>query len=129
MLPFLSLPEPATFTNNRSPLIHADFVEEAIRELVDSGRVVETTVPPLVVNPLSLSVQASGKKRLILDLRCVNKFLNKMHVKYEDWRVAMSYFTLGGYMFSFDLKSFSFSRFYLSVWRLPLTCSQKLSNL
>ena len=66
--------------------------------------VVEITVPPLVVNPLPVSVQASGKKRLILDLRYVNRFLNKMHVKYEDWRIAMSYFTLGACMFSFDLK-------------------------
>ena len=88
LLPFLNLPEPAAFANNRSSLIHADFVEEAIRELVDSGRVVETTLPPLVVNPLSVSVRASGQKRLILDLRYVNKFLNKMHVKFEDWRVA-----------------------------------------
>ena len=50
LLPFLSLPEPPAFTNNRSSLTYADFVEEAIREVVDSGRVVETAVPPLVVN-------------------------------------------------------------------------------
>ena len=105
MLPFLSLPEPAVFKNNRSSLTHADFVEEAIRELVESGRVVEANVPPLVVSPLSVSVQANGKKRLILDLRYVNKFLTKMRIKYEDWKTAMSYFTQGAYMFSFDLKS------------------------
>ena len=52
-----------------------------------------------------MSVQANGKKRLILDLRYVNKFLHKMHVKYEDWKTAMSYFARGAYMFSFDLKS------------------------
>ena len=69
MLPFLSLPEPAVFRNNRSFLAHAGFVEDTIRELVESGRVVEVDVPPLVVNPLSVSVQATGKKRLILDLR------------------------------------------------------------
>ena len=104
-LPFLSLPEPAAFKNNRSSLILADLVEEAIRELVESGRVVEANVLPLVVNPLSVSVQANEKKRLILDLRYVNKFLRKMHIKYEDWKTAMSYFTQGAYMFSFDLKS------------------------
>ena len=91
--------------NNRSSLPHAEFVEEAIQDLVESGRVVETNVPPRVVNPLSVSVQANGKKRLILDLRYVNKFLRKMHVKYEDWKTAMSYFSRGAYMFSFDLKS------------------------
>ena len=105
MLPFVSFPEPAAFKNNRSSLSHAQFVEEAIRGLVESGRVVQTKVPPRVVNPLSVSVQANGKKRLILDLRYVNKFLHKMHVKYEDWKTAISYFGRGAYMFYFDLKS------------------------
>ena len=68
MLPFLSLPEPAVFRNNRSSLAHAKVVEDAIRELVASGRVFEELLPPLVVNPLSVSVpQATGKKRLILE--------------------------------------------------------------
>ena len=105
LLPFVSFPEPAVFKNNRSSLSHAEFVEEAIQDLVESGRVVETNVPPRVVNPFSVSVQANGKKRLILDLRYVNKFLRKVHVKYEDWKTAMSYFSRGAYMFSFDLKS------------------------
>ena len=105
MLPFLSLPEPAVFRNNRSSLAHAEFVEDAIRELVESGRVVEVDVPPLVVNPLSVSVQASGKKRLLLDLRYINKCLRKMRVKYEDWKIALPYFATEAFMFSFDLKS------------------------
>ena len=54
---------------------------------------------------MSVSVQANGKKRLILDLRYVNKFLRKVHVKYEDWKTAMSYFSRGAYKFSFHLKS------------------------
>ena len=70
----------------------------------ESGRVVETKVPPWVVNSLSVSVQTNGKKRLLLDLRYVNKFLRKMHVKYEDWKTAMSYFVRVAYRFSFDLK-------------------------
>ena len=65
----------------------------------------QTKVPPQVVNPFSVSVQAKGNKRLILDLRYVNKYLRKMRVKYEDWKTAMSYFERGAYMFSFDLKS------------------------
>ena len=69
MLPFLSPPEPAVFRNNRSSLAHEKFVEDAIRELVESGRVLEVVVPPLVVNPLSVFVQATGKKRLVLEIR------------------------------------------------------------
>ena len=97
MLPFLSLPEPAVFRNNRSSLAHAKFVEDAIRELVESGRVIEVVVPPLVVNPLSVSIQATAKRG--------NKCLRKMRVKYEDWKVALSYFMTEAFMFSFDLKS------------------------
>ena len=99
MLLFVSFSEPAVFKNNRSPISHAEFSEEAIQDLVESGRVVETNVPPRVVNPLSVSVQANGKKRLILDLRYVNKFLRKLHVKYEDWKTAMYYFSRGVYVF------------------------------
>ena len=44
MLPFLSLPEPAVFRNNRSSLAHAKFVEDAIRELVESGRILEVVI-------------------------------------------------------------------------------------
>ena len=79
--PFFSFPEPAFFKNNRLSLSHAKFVEEAIQDLVESGRVVETNVPPRVVYPLYVSVQVNGKKRLILDLRYVRKFLPKLHVK------------------------------------------------
>ena len=33
--------------------------------------------PPAIVNPLSVSIQSSGKKRLILDLRHVNLYIFK----------------------------------------------------
>ena len=72
MLPLLSLPETAGVKNDRSSLADAEFVEDAIRELVESGRVLEVVVPPLVVNPLSVSVQVTGEKRLIIDLRYIN---------------------------------------------------------
>ena len=66
---------------------------------------IQVDLVPQVVNPLSVAVQVSGKKRLILDLRYVNKCLLKRKVKYEDWRVALRYFEKDAYMFSFDLKS------------------------
>ena len=80
-------------------------MDQAVPELVNSGRVRIVNEQPFVVNPLSVSIQPCGKKRLILDLRHVNKSLNKQSVKYEDWKNAMSYFAKDAYMFSFDLKS------------------------
>jgi len=82
-----------------------NLMDEAIRELVLSGRVYEVSQEPLVVDPLSVSIQPCGKKRLILHLRHVNKCLVKKRVKYEDWKVALAYFVKDSYMFSFDLKS------------------------
>ena len=58
-----------------------------------------------MVNPLPVSVQPNGKKRLILDLRYVNKHLIKQRVEYEDWKIALSYFQKRAFMISFDLKS------------------------
>ena len=104
-LPFFAFPEPAAFKNNRSALEHAEFVKSALEVLCQSGRVIRCVEPPIVVNPLSVPVQANGKKRLILDLRYVNRHLQKKRIKYEDWKVTISYLEVGAYMFTFDLKS------------------------
>ena len=40
LLTFVSFLEPAAFKNNRLSLSHSQFVQEAIRDLVESGRVV-----------------------------------------------------------------------------------------
>ena len=57
------------------------------------------------VNPLSASTQASGKKKLILDLRIINEHLYKAKFKYEDYRKPLDYFVTGGYASKVDLKS------------------------
>ena len=95
VIPFISVPQKAFFGNNSSALTHADFVLEAIQELLNSGSVVEVPNPPYVVNPLSVSIQSSGKMRLILDLRHVDNHI----------RNACIYLSSDHYMFKFDLKS------------------------
>ena len=52
-----------------------------------------------------MSIQSSGKERLILDLRHVNQSIWKQKFKCEDWRVLLSYVNKGDFLFSFDLKS------------------------
>jgi len=68
---------------------------------------VKVQAPPAymayVVNPLFVTVQSNGKKRLILHLRYVNKHLIKQRVKYEDWKIALSYFQKRAFMVSLDL--------------------------
>ena len=76
-------------TNNNS-YVHQDFVEEAIQELLASSRILEVynKAQLRVINPLSVSVQTSGKKRLILDLGKVNQCLYKQKFKFEDHKHA-----------------------------------------
>jgi len=104
-IPLYSTPPRSINRNNKSALAEAEFVKEAIQDLLDRSLIAKCLEPPYVVNPLTVSVQSSGKKRLILDLRVVNKHIWKQSVKYEDLKIALSYLQRGFYMFKFDLTS------------------------
>ena len=77
----------------RRPLREADFVGEAILELLRDNRIEELFYPPDIINPLSVSVQSSGKKRLILDLRHVNLHVYKQKFKCEGLHTIRSAFS------------------------------------
>jgi hypothetical protein len=103
-LPLIEIPEPIILKNNKSALENASFVDEELTRLLISGVVVEC-IQPTVINALSVATNASGKHRLVLDLRMVNPLLCVPHVKYEDIKTASLYFKLDNYMAVFDLKS------------------------
>ena len=63
-LPFVNFPDSVILPNNTSARDHSYFVDEALLELLSSGRVIQVVDAPFVVNPLSVSVQTSGEKRL-----------------------------------------------------------------
>ena len=76
---FVPFPLPVKLRSNTSARLHVDFVDQAVLELVNSGRMRMVNEEPLVVNLLSVSIQPRGKKRLILDLRDVNNsYLSKV---------------------------------------------------
>lgn len=104
-IPFYSLPGKSISENNMSAKRDMPFVKEAIQELLDRGLVEKCSTAPTVVNPLSVSTQNNGKKRLILDLREVNKHIWKQSVKYEDLRLALMYLEKDSWMIKFDIHS------------------------
>ena len=103
-IPFYSLP-PKMVLKNNSALSNADFVEEAISDLLKRGLAVKCNSLPQCVNPLSVSVQSCGKKRLILDLSLVNKHVWKASLKYEDLRIALTYLNKNDWMIKWDIHS------------------------
>ena len=63
--------------------------------------------PPVIVNPLCVSIQPNGKKRLILDLRQVNFFVKKSKIKFEDAKSFLDCLVASPctWACSFDIKS------------------------
>ena len=103
-IPLLSQPCKTYCKNNKSALL-SKFVSEAINDLLDRALKEKCKDAPYVVNPLTVSAHSSGKKRLILDLRVVNKHLWKQSVKYEDIKIDLAYLQQGFHMIRFDLTS------------------------
>ena len=91
--------------NHRSALQNASFVKDAIDELVSGRCVIECASCPIVCSPLSVVANASGKQRLVVDLRYVNQFLPVRKFKYEGLELVPTLFQPGDYFTTFDLKS------------------------
>ena len=105
VLPLMSVPNVFRSPNQKSAVENFDFVQRSIVELVENGCVRECTSVPHVCSPLLVVTSSSGKKRLVINLRYVNRFLWKDKFKYDDMRIALTYFEQGGYLATFDLTS------------------------
>ena len=104
-LPFLSVPKVERLKNNKTARDNVTFVSDEIERLLEAGILIKCITAPTVVNALTVAHNASGKKRLVLDLRGVNPLLHVPKYKFEDLKVASQYFSKECYMCSFDLKS------------------------
>ena len=71
-LPLLTIPESCGLANNKSAIDNACFVTKALEDRIAANCISIVNSQPRVVNPLTVSVRAEGKKRLVLDLRHVN---------------------------------------------------------
>ena len=106
VIQFHSTPNSMFSKNNKSALQNEEFVLEAIKDLEIKGLIERCSERPYVVNPLTVSVQNSGKKRLILDIRLVNKHLWKRCVRFEDLEVALNFLYYENcWMIKFDIHS------------------------
>ena len=104
-IPFITTPPPCKFRNNASARKESDFVTEAVLGLLHDNRVEELYAAPEIINPVSASVQNTGKKRLILDLRHINLHMFKQKCKCEGLHTIKDIFSRNCFVFSFNLKS------------------------
>ena len=105
VLPLKSEPTEYHRGNQVSALRNDVFVQQCIQELTDTGCIDVVAEAPIICSPLSVVENSVGRKRLVINLGHLNRFLWKQRFKYEDLRVAMTLFEKGRYLFSFDLKA------------------------
>ena len=83
--------------------INANFITQAVEELLKTGRIKEVKNPPYVVNPLSVSENGSQELQLILDLRYVNKHMFKDKIKFDDWKIMQDFLEPTDLLFKSDI--------------------------
>ena len=77
VLPLKSEPSAYSRMNHRSAVENSTFVHGSVSDLLASGCVVEVPALPHICSPLSVVEGNSGKKRLVINLRYLNRFLWK----------------------------------------------------
>ena len=112
-IPFVQTPPKMFFKNNSSSLRSEKFVLTEIASLLHTGRIVEVSDPPHVVNPLSVSSNGDGTSRLILDLSTVNPYIYQDHIKFENWTTMEQYVQRGNYLWKFDISK---SYHHVDIW-------------
>ena len=76
-------PQKANFKNNISALRNNNFLTDSIKDLLANKLLKETNNIPHIINLLSVAENSAGKKRLILELRYVNKHIYTHKVKFD----------------------------------------------
>ena len=102
-IPFDTIPPTSYARNNKSSLIHPNFVESAIAELLRNNCVIQVNSQPYCCNALTV---ADGKKlRLVLDLRIPNQYIQISKFKYDDLKLIAQVLDRDQYYVKYDLKS------------------------
>lgn len=92
--------------NQQSALSNAKFVHENVSELLAMKYMKQVKEQPCtcICSPLLVVQNSTGNKKLVINLRYLNRHLWKQHFKYEDCILQCNCLSKAT-MFSFDLKS------------------------
>ena len=103
----MEIPDTARFNNdnNKSAINNSKFVENPIKEMLATGTILEQNHSLRVVNPLLVSIDASGKKASHFGPdRSMHLYKDK--IKFGDWKCFENYLLANkGYLLKFNLKN------------------------
>ena len=105
VLPLTVVPDSFSKANHESAISETKFVDLALQELLLGGCVVACRMKPLIVSPLMVVCSAKRKKRLVINLKYLNQFVQKEKFHYEDVRTLLQVAKQGDWLVTFDLQS------------------------
>ena len=104
-LPFGQVPPQSETKNNKSALDNCHFVETELKHLLSNQIISECEFKPIVINPLTVATNSTGKNRLVIDLRYVNPYITVPKTVFESLNTAAIYLNKECFLNKFDLKS------------------------
>ena len=103
-IPFLNTPPEQEIRPFVLPLAEQTAMDQEISALLKKGAVQQTLSSKGFVSNVFLVPKSSGKWRLILNLKALNRYVKQEHFKMEDIRCVKDLLKQGGYMCKVDLK-------------------------
>ena len=110
--PQVNLPKLPKFTKRETPLI-----ESEIRKLISKGAVTEVSPCEDEFISTVFLVPKTGDFRPVINLKPLNQFVEKIHFKMDNIRMAWNCISPGDFMVSIDLKDAS--RFQCTYFPTP----------
>ena len=104
-IPFIHEPESFELPNHRLNAEQTKFIDSEINKLVQGGAIRKVNFVPKCVSPIGCVPKKSGKSRIILDLREVNRSCSAPKFQNEDIRCAMQLLQDNDLMVSLDISN------------------------
>jgi hypothetical protein len=92
------------FANHKISPEDSIFVNTEIDRLLRDGIIVRTPKKPKIISPIGVVPKKNGKKRMILDLRFLNSFIDTRQFRLETIFTAAKQMRTGDLMIKIDLK-------------------------
>ena len=103
-IPLTNNPSEFFIPNRKFQRWEAEYIDQELSKLIDSGAIKQVQSKPTCVSPINLVAKKNKKFRLVVDLRRLNEHINNPYIKNEGIDTAASHIQYGDKCVTFDLK-------------------------